>query len=95
MTGMPAQDGSQAGDPVAVILARMEVKLDNALTEQARHTTTLDRHDKTLGQHASRLTALETASSAASQASRTWPAWASAAISGLALAVLLLRDLYS
>lgn len=34
----------QAGDPVAVILARMEVKLDNALTEQARHGSRLDQH---------------------------------------------------
>ncbi|HET6916910.1 MAG TPA: hypothetical protein VFH56_12540 [Acidimicrobiales bacterium] len=48
------------GDPVAVILARMEVKLDNALTEQSRHSTIIDRHDATLGEHGNRITALET-----------------------------------
>lgn len=48
------------GDPVAVILARMEVKLDNALTEQSRHSTIIERHDQTLGEHGNRLTALET-----------------------------------
>lgn len=47
-------------DPVAVILARMETKLDNALTEQARHGTALDRHDRILNEHGNRLTAVET-----------------------------------
>lgn len=47
-------------DPVAVILARMETKLDNALIEQARHGTALDRHDRILGEHGNRLTATET-----------------------------------
>lgn len=50
-------------DPVAVILARMEVKLDNALTEQARHTSIIERHDTILGEHGNRLTALETRTS--------------------------------
>lgn len=49
----------QQGDPIAVILARMEVKLDNALTEQARHSTTLDRHDGRIGGAEDRLTVLE------------------------------------
>ena len=35
-----------SGDPVAVILARMEVKLDNALTEQARHSSQIDKIDE-------------------------------------------------
>lgn len=83
------------GDPVAVILARMEVKLDNALTEQARHTGTLERHDKVLNDHGNRLTSLETAAAAASASTRTWPAWSAAAISGLTLAVLILKDVYS
>lgn len=95
MTATPAHDGPQTGDPVAVILARMEVKLDNALTEQARHTSTLDRHDKEIGRLGNRVTSLEAAAAAAAASTRTWPAWASAAISGLALAVLLLKDLYS
>jgi hypothetical protein len=90
MTGTP-QDVSQAGDPVAVILARMEVKLDNALTEQGRHTTTLDRHDKELGRLGNRVTSLETAR----DSTRSWPAWAATGISALTLGVLLLKDLYS
>jgi hypothetical protein len=48
------------GDPTAVILARMEVKLDNALTEQSRHGTTLDRHDRLITDNGNRITALET-----------------------------------
>ena len=36
----------QAGDPVAVILARMEVKLDNALTEQGRHASSIESLDR-------------------------------------------------
>jgi hypothetical protein len=48
------------GDPVAVILARMEVKLDQALTEQGRHASILDRHDHTLDLHGNRITAAET-----------------------------------
>ena len=47
-------------DPIAVLLARIEVKLDNSLAEQNRHASTLDRHDKTLGEHSNRLTKLET-----------------------------------
>lgn len=46
-------------DPIAVLLARIEVKLDNSLAEQSRHTSTLDRHDKILGEHGNRLTKLE------------------------------------
>lgn len=49
-------------DHVAVILARMEVKLDNALTEQSRHSTIIERHDGILGEHGNRITALETRS---------------------------------
>ena len=48
------------GDPIAVILARMEVKLDQALAEQQRHSTILDRHDSILNEHGNRLTAVET-----------------------------------
>lgn len=44
-TMSPDDTSVKQGDPVAVILARMEVKLDNALTEQARHGTRIDRHD--------------------------------------------------
>lgn len=47
-------------DPASVILARMEVKLDNALAEQTRHSTIIDRHDRVLGEHSNRLTANET-----------------------------------
>ena len=39
-----------SGDPVAVILARMEVKLDNALTEQARHGSRIDKADERIDQ---------------------------------------------
>jgi hypothetical protein len=46
-------------DPIAVLLARIEVKLDNSLAEQSRHTSTLDRHDKILGEHGNRMTKLE------------------------------------
>ena len=49
----------QQGDPVAVILARMEVKLDNALTEQAKHSTTLERHDVRISKAEDRLTKVE------------------------------------
>lgn len=51
----------QQGDPVAVILARMEVKLDNALTEQAKHATSIDRHGQRLAKAEDRLTKVETA----------------------------------
>lgn len=51
------------GDPIAVLLARIEVKLDNALTEQARHSTTLERHDVRISKAENRLTALETGDS--------------------------------
>lgn len=47
-------------DPTAVILARMEVKLDNALTEQSRHTSRIDRLDALTTEHGNRITALET-----------------------------------
>lgn len=52
------------GDPTSVILARMEVKLDNALAEQSRHSTIIDRHDRILDEHGNRLTVLETRSQA-------------------------------
>lgn len=55
------------GDPTAVILARMEVKLDNALAEQSRHSSILDRHDDLLAKHGNRLVALETARSGDSE----------------------------
>lgn len=59
--GVPTMGEPQPNyDPVAVILARVETKLDNALTEQARHGTQLDRHDALLDRHGNRLTALET-----------------------------------
>lgn len=47
-------------DPTAVILARMEVKLDNALTEIGKHSSTLDKHETAIGEQGNRLTALET-----------------------------------
>jgi phage shock protein A len=50
----------QHADPIAVILARMEVKLDQALAEQQRHASILDRHDQFLNEHGNRLTAVET-----------------------------------
>lgn len=49
------------GDPIAVILARMEVKLDNALEQQKEHKSLLDKHGQTLELHGTRLTKLETA----------------------------------
>jgi hypothetical protein len=49
-----------SADPIAVLLARIEVKLDNSLAEQTRHTSTLDRHDKILGEHSNRITRVET-----------------------------------
>ena len=49
------------GDPIAVILARMEVKLDNALEQQKEHKSLLDQHGATLEKHGNRLTKLETA----------------------------------
>ena len=67
------------GDPVAVILARMEVKLDNALTEQARHVTRLDAHDTQIGSLRDRVTAIE------SSRPKNIPAWAAVAVAGLAL----------
>lgn len=48
------------GDPTSVILARMEVKLDNALAEQSRHGSVIERHDRILGEHGNRITVLET-----------------------------------
>jgi hypothetical protein len=51
---------THTADPIAVILARVEVKLDNALTEQSRHGTRLDRIEGTQAEHGNRLTALET-----------------------------------
>jgi hypothetical protein len=50
----------QATDPTAVILARMEVKLDNALSEQGRHATRLDKAERIQTEHGNRLVALET-----------------------------------
>jgi hypothetical protein len=77
---------SQQGDPVAVILARMEVKLDNALTEQAKHSTTLDRHDTRLRGVEDRLTVIE------SSRPKNLAAWAgvAAAIAAVAVAIVAL-----
>lgn len=88
---MTMPSDSQLGDPTAVILARMEVKLDNALTEQSRHTTTLDRHDSILGEHGNRITALETAgTTTTSGRANLWAAYSAvASIAAVVLAVLL------
>jgi hypothetical protein len=51
---------NEPADPTAVILARLEVKLDNALTEQARHTATIDRHDGRLNELATDIASLKT-----------------------------------
>ena len=51
---------THTADPIAVILARVEVKLDNALTEQSRHGNRLDRVEGVQAEHGNRLTALET-----------------------------------
>ena len=51
-------------DPTAVILARMEVKLDNALAEQSRHATRLDKAERIQSEHGNRLVALETRAAA-------------------------------
>lgn len=53
-------DAQQTEDPIPVILARMEVKLDNALSEQARHATELTSHDGRIDRVEDRMTALET-----------------------------------
>lgn len=47
-------------DPTAVILARVEVKLDNALAEQTRHSAIIDRHDRSINELGNRVTVLET-----------------------------------
>lgn len=47
-------------DPVPVILARMEAKLDNALAEIERHGNTLSQHDAKLEAHSNRLSIVET-----------------------------------
>jgi hypothetical protein len=57
-TPASTSDGQQ-GDPVAVILARMEVKLDNALTEQARHGTEISAIQTKQQEHGNRLTKIE------------------------------------
>lgn len=44
----------------ATTLARIEVKLDNALDAQKEHKSTLDRHSVELVDHGTRLTRLET-----------------------------------
>jgi hypothetical protein len=46
-------------DPIAVLLARIEVKLDNSLAEQGRHTSILDRHERILGDHSNQLAVLQ------------------------------------
>jgi hypothetical protein len=55
-------DDQATTDPTAVILARMEVKLDNALTEQSRHSLAIDRHEVRIAKLENRTTALETRS---------------------------------
>lgn len=74
---------TQAGDPVAVILARMEVKLDNALTEQAKHSTTLDRHDQRLRALEDRATTLEASKP------KNVPAWSGVVVAGAAVIVAI------
>ena len=69
---------AQSGDPIAVILARMEVKLDNALTEQAKHSTTLDRHDQRLRSVEDRTTVLEASKP------KNVVAWAGVAVAAIA-----------
>lgn len=84
-------------DPTAVILARMEVKLDNALDQQKRHSTTLDRHESTLVQHGNRLTALETRETeAAANTSRTISARAViwSAVGGVAAIAMVMVYVY-
>jgi hypothetical protein len=76
---MPPPTDSQQGDPIAVILARMEVKLDNALTEQAKHSTTLDRHDQRLRAVEDRTTTLEASKP------KNVAAWAGVAVAALAV----------
>lgn len=51
---------AEIADPIAVVLARIEVKLDNTLTELGKHASTLDRHTATLEDYGNRLTTLET-----------------------------------
>lgn len=53
-------DAMQTDDPIPVILARMEVKLDNALSEQARHAGEITKHDGRIDRIEDRMTALET-----------------------------------
>lgn len=85
-------------DPTAVILARMEVKLDNALDQQARQGTTIDRHDVRITKLENRTTALETRAEGEDNHQRrtsngkqlAWQAAAAiAAIAAVVLAVLL------
>lgn len=76
-----------SGDPVAVILARMEVKLDNALTEQARHATRIDKHDEKLSNHGDRIMALE------SSKPKNVPAWSAVAVAVLAIVASFLTPL--
>lgn len=84
MNPTPPQDATQAGDPIAVILARMEVKLDNALTEQAKHGTTLDRHDGRIRGVEDRVTVLEASKP------KNLAAWAGVlvALAGVCVAVI-------
>ena len=53
-------ESQQAEDPIPVILARMEVKLDSALAEQARHASEIKGHDGRIDRVEDRMTALET-----------------------------------
>lgn len=85
-------------DPTAVILARMEVKLDSALQDLGRHSTALDRHDVRITKLENRTTALETRADGEdiylrrNSAGRqlAWQAAAAiAAIAAVVLAVLL------
>lgn len=81
MNPSPPQDATQSGDPIAVILARMEVKLDNALTEQAKHGHTLDRHDERLRAVEDRTTVLEASKP------KNLAAWAGVVVSLVAVGV--------
>lgn len=53
-------DSQSPDDPIPVILARMEVKLDNALAEQARHAGEIKVHDGRIDRIEDRMTTLET-----------------------------------
>ena len=64
---VPMSESTPNYDPVAVILARMETKLDNALEVQRSHATTLQQHGTTLEAHGNRITRLEAETSPVAQ----------------------------